>query len=76
MTTCSRSAVAYGLAAGAALYAVLAKWLQTVLYGVPLFDATSLVIAVVLIFMTCAAGIAGPLLRTLRIDPVIALRAD
>jgi len=69
-----------GLGAALALSAVVRSTLSfpgtpDVLFGVNAFDATSFFGATALLGMVALAASAGPLLRSTRVDPVIALRS-
>jgi predicted permease len=67
---------AIGIAAGLVLFALVARFLRTLLYGVAPTDATTLVVAALLLVATAALASWVPARRTSRLDPADVLRAE
>jgi predicted permease len=68
--------VSFGLAAGAGLYVAGGRYLESMLYGVNLFDAPSIAAALFLISAASVAAAAIPWLRTTRVSPADILREN
>ena len=69
-------AAGIGLLAGLALCAVALRALSSVLYGVGVYDATTLVLVVVTLGIVIIAATLVPALRIGRIDPAVTLREE
>jgi hypothetical protein len=65
---------AVGLALGAAGIVAITRMLQGLLYGVSAFDAVTLGLAVVLLFVCGAVALVVPIRRATRVDPISVLR--
>jgi ABC-type antimicrobial peptide transport system permease subunit len=65
-----------GVLAGAGLFALGAKSLQTILYGVQTFDRGAIAEALVLLMTVAIAATLVPCLRAIQIDPASTLRED
>jgi hypothetical protein len=50
--------------------------LRELVFGVPARDPISACVAVLAVLFASAAALAGPTRRALRVDPVVALRAE
>jgi len=67
---------AIGAVLGAALTIALSRWLSSVLYGVSPHDPLTLTAAVIMVLAASFVAVLLPALRTLRIDPKVAMRAE
>jgi predicted permease len=67
---------AFGIAGGFLLYALVARFLSTLLYGVAPTDSATLVAASLLLVATAALASWVPARRTSRLDPADVLRAE
>ena len=67
---------AIGIAGGLVLFALVARFLRTLLYGVAASDATTLAVASLLLVATAAVASWLPARRTSRLDPADVLRAE
>ena len=65
-----------GLVLGVALCAVTLRVMRTVLYGVGVYDATTMVVVVLTLAAITLAATIGPTLRIARIDPAKTLREE
>ena len=65
-----------GVASGIAMYAVSARWIRQVLYGVAPGDPVALGSALLFIAGVAFLAAAPPILRAIRIDPASALRHE
>jgi putative ABC transport system permease protein len=72
----SMRAVVPGLVVGSGLALAAGHALRSLLYGVSPFDATALVIAVVVLGASAIIASVIPALRATRIDPMVAMRVD
>ncbi|NKB87194.1 MAG: FtsX-like permease family protein [Acidobacteria bacterium] len=68
--------VAVGLVAGAIISIGLREFLASILYGVSATDPTTLLGAVVILGCVALLACLGPILRAVRLDPLVALRSD
>jgi predicted permease len=76
MTRQGLALAALGLIAGLALFAVGARFLRSMLYGVEPMDPLTLAAASMLLVLTAAAASWLPAHRASRVDPANTLRAD
>jgi ABC-type antimicrobial peptide transport system permease subunit len=67
---------AAGIGAGLLLFALLARFLRSLLYGVAATDPLTLVSASLLLIATAALASWTPARRTARLDPADVLRAE
>lgn len=67
---------ALGTAIGLTGGALLTRVVQTSLYGVRSFDATTIALTALGMLLVSLAACARPLLRATRIDPVVAMRVE
>lgn len=65
-----------GIAAGMGVYAVAARWIRSVLFGVTPWDPPAVAATVTLVLAIAALSIAPAAYRALRIDPAAALRSE
>jgi ABC-type antimicrobial peptide transport system permease subunit len=65
-----------GLAVGAGLCAVSARWVETLLYGVKPTDLAGYLIAAAAIGLVTLSAATLPALRAARIDPAVTLRQE
>jgi putative ABC transport system permease protein len=70
------AAVVGGLAIGLAGALLLARLLQTIIFGISIHDATSFAVAVAVMAALAAASTILPARRAARVDPVRALRVE
>ena len=70
------SASLLGIAVGLAVSAGVLRIMQSVLYGVAVYDVRTLMAVVLLLLFVTALAIAAPVLRVAKIDPVTALREE
>jgi putative ABC transport system permease protein len=68
--------VAVGVAVGLGFSVLLARSMNTLLYGIGSFDAPSFLITAALLMVVALAACYIPARRALRVDPVIALRCE
>lgn len=68
--------VAPGVIFGAALALVVGQFLGGMLFGVQPFDPTTFIAVLLVLVVTAATAIAGPMFRASRVDPVVALRNE
>ena len=68
--------VVAGIVAGTAGAIVASRLLETLLFGVRATDAFTLAGVVITIALVAASACTGPILRALRVDPVVALRIE
>ena len=65
---------AIGAAAGLGLSAILGRFIQSMLFGVRPLDLWTFAFVMIVLGLTAAASIVGPVWRAVRIDPAVALR--
>jgi putative ABC transport system permease protein len=65
-----------GLIIGIAGAVGLAKWLSSLLYHVPAYDPVTLSLVALVLLVTAAIACLLPALRAVRVNPIIALKAD
>ncbi|MBK6486601.1 MAG: ABC transporter permease [Gemmatimonadetes bacterium] len=65
-----------GLAIGAGLFAALGRLMRALVYGVPVFDAATLVGASLLLVGAALGACWLPSRRAVRVDPAVTLKAD
>jgi ABC-type antimicrobial peptide transport system permease subunit len=68
--------VAIGIALGLAAALVITRFLEALLFGVEARDAATFVAVPVVLTLAALLGCVVPALRAMRIDPVVALRAE
>jgi putative ABC transport system permease protein len=68
--------IVVGLAAGFGAGVVLSRWLAPQLFGVGTLDAAAFGGAVLVMMLAVVVALIAPLRRAIRVDPVVALRAD
>ena len=68
--------VAIGIAVGFGFSMLLTRSMNSLLYGIGLFDASSFLGTAVLLLATAAAACAVPARRAARVDPMVALRYE
>lgn len=65
-----------GIAVGAFVAMAAARYLDDVLFGIPFSDAVTLVLAEVILLLTCALASLWPARRAARTDPLEVMRSD
>jgi putative ABC transport system permease protein len=65
-----------GLAIGLASAAVLSRWLTTLVYPVAPLDPVTFAVVPLVLVVTAAIAVAAPAIRAMRVDPVVAFRAE
>jgi macrolide transport system ATP-binding/permease protein len=65
-----------GIVLGLAVSAGVLRVMRSVLYGVDVYDARTLVLVVLLLVLVTALAVVAPVLRVAKIDPVTALREE
>jgi ABC-type antimicrobial peptide transport system permease subunit len=65
-----------GLALGVAVSLAVTRFLDTLLFGVNARDFTTFAGVVVVLALAAMAGCVVPALRAMRVDPMVALRAE
>ncbi len=68
--------VAGGAAIGLGCALLSSRALQTLIFGITPHDAPTLCAAVVLVVTTAVLAVSGPARRAVRVDPIVALRAE
>jgi ABC-type antimicrobial peptide transport system permease subunit len=68
--------VSAGIAIGVVAALLLTRFLQSMLYGVDARDATTFIVAPLILFAAALLGCVAPARRAMRIDPATALRGD
>jgi putative ABC transport system permease protein len=68
--------VAGGAAIGLACALLSTRALQTLIFGITPHDGPTLCAAVVLVITTAVLAVTGPARRAVRVDPIVALRAE
>jgi putative ABC transport system permease protein len=66
--------IGLGAAAGLGLSAILGRFIQSMLFGVRPIDPWTFVFVMMVLGLTAAVSIIGPVWRAVRIDPAVALR--
>jgi ABC-type antimicrobial peptide transport system permease subunit len=67
---------AIGTAIGLAGAVAITRLARMSFYGVQSFDSETFMVAAVSMLLVSLAACAGPLLRAMRVDPVVAMRAE
>jgi putative ABC transport system permease protein len=65
-----------GLVIGLALSAMLSRWLTTWVYPVPPLDPVTFSVVPLVLIVTAVLAVAAPAIRAMRVDPVVAFRAE
>jgi putative ABC transport system permease protein len=66
----------FGLVIGIGGAVGLAKWLASLLYHVPAYDPVTLVLVSFVLLMTAIVACLLPALRAVKVNPIVALKAD
>jgi putative ABC transport system permease protein len=65
-----------GLVIGLGAAALVSRWLTALLYPVPPLDPVTFATVPVVLLLTAALAVAVPAVRAMRVDPVVAFRAE
>jgi putative ABC transport system permease protein len=65
-----------GVVLGVGASLAMARWLDTLLFGVQPWDPATLAVTAVVLLLVAAAACFVPALRATRVDPMVALRAE